>query len=256
MSMLDNILQTVCPECSSFRNEACPFHYDEKEQCQSVRDALNNARRRILYFDTETTGLPFKPADPERYGRTHNANGYPRLVQLGWILTDGNDRVLSEHSCLVRPEGFTIPDESSFLHGITTERASTEGAPLLDVLHLFSEDVLQADVLVGHNIDYDVRVVEGELRRKNQTAALEKLSGMSVIDTMKTTVEFCAIPFPEGQPRKYDTGCDYKYPKLRELHFKLFGTEFENAHDALADIRATRKCFVELEKRGFIFFAR
>lgn len=253
MTPIEDILKSACSPCTSFRNGTCPYHSDEKDQCQAVRDAMSKAGQRILYFDTETTGLPFKPGDPQRYGRTHNTGGYPKLVQLGWILTDGNDKVISEHCHIIRPEGFSIPEESSSVHGITTDIALKEGKALRDVLLLISKDILQANVLVGHNIDYDVQVLVGELRRKNRKEPLQKLTEIPVIDTMKSSVRFCAIPFPEGQPRKYDTGCDYKYPKLRELHFKLFGTEFENAHDALADIRATRKCFVELQKQNIIY---
>ena len=41
-------------------------------------------------------------------------------------------------------------------------------------------------------------------------------------------------------------------PKLQELHRKLFGCDFDNAHDALSDIRATEKCFWEMRKRKLI----
>jgi len=43
-----------------------------------------------------------------------------------------------------------------------------------------------------------------------------------------------------------------KWPKLRELHIKLFGTEFDGAHDASADIAATKKCFFELKRIGIL----
>ena len=62
------------------------------------------------------------------------------------------------------------------------------------------------------------------------------------ICTMQSTVDFCAIPGKYG----------YKFPKLQELYKKLFGNEFEDAHNALSDIRATLKCYLELKKRGII----
>ena len=37
-----------------------------------------------------------------------------------------------------------------------------------------------------------------------------------------------------------------------ELHQKLFGCDFDNAHDSSADIAATEKCFWELKKRGIL----
>jgi len=42
----------------------------------------------------------------------------------------------------------------------------------------------------------------------------------------------------------------YKWPKLQELHNHLFGESFEEAHNAMADIEATKKCFIELVKLG------
>ena len=205
-----------------------------------------------LYYDTETTGLPNKPAPVKQYGHTHNTNGYPRLIQIGWILTDEEDNTLSKHDYIVKPNGFSIPEDAVAINGITTAEALEKGVSLLDVLHSFSEDLRKADKLIGHNIGYDIEVMRGELRRKRQRDSLELLTSLPVVDTMKSTVEFCAIPFPPDKPRHYDTGCDFKYPKLRELYQKLFGCEFENAHDAMADIEATRRCYVELHQRGII----
>ncbi len=55
---------------------------------------------------------------------------------------------------------------------------------------------------------------------------------------MERTTNFCAIDGPYG----------YKWPKLSELHFKLFNTGFEEAHNAAVDIKATAKCFWELKR--------
>ena len=248
----EHIIRHACADCSSLRNSSCPYHVDEKDRCRVVADAAATASRRVLYFDTETTGLPHQPADPALYGETHNAGGFPKLVQLAWILTDGLGRTLSEQSHIIRPDGFTIPEDASAIHGISTERALVEGIPVADVLGDFTGDLLQADTIVGHNIGFDVEVAKEELERIGASEAAEKLTSTPVVDTMKETVELCAIPYPEGEPRKYDTGCDYKYPKLRELYKVLFGKEFENAHDALADIRATRECYEELINKNVI----
>ena len=59
---------------------------------------------------------------------------------------------------------------------------------------------------------------------------------------MQSTTNFCAIDGPYG----------YKWPKLSELHYKLFRTGFEEAHNASVDITATAKCFWELKRLGKI----
>ena len=37
-----------------------------------------------------------------------------------------------------------------------------------------------------------------------------------------------------------------KRPKPKELYRHLFNKDFDNAHDAIADIEATKDCFIEL----------
>ncbi len=60
---------------------------------------------------------------------------------------------------------------------------------------------------------------------------------------MEVGKDFCEIP---------GGYYGYKPPKLQELYQKLFGTTFDNAHDAMADVKATKKCFFELIRRGAI----
>ena len=70
----------------------------------------------------------------------------------------------------------------------------------------------------------------------------EMLKRKTKICTMKQSVNCCKIP----------SGSRYKYPTLSELHTFLFDKSFENAHDAMEDVRATLRCFIELYRRGFI----
>ncbi|RLD79235.1 MAG: 3'-5' exonuclease, partial [Bacteroidetes bacterium] len=42
------------------------------------------------------------------------------------------------------------------------------------------------------------------------------------------------------------------WPNLMELHKKLFGHGFEEAHNAAADIGATANCFWKLKELGVI----
>ena len=60
---------------------------------------------------------------------------------------------------------------------------------------------------------------------------------------MLSSVEYCAI---SGH---YD---DFKYPKLSELHFRLFGPPCEEAHRALPDARKVARCFFALQDRGIM----
>lgn len=137
------------------------------------------------------------------------------------------------------PEGFEIPKEASDIHGITTERAMREGKPLRDVIGRFHEKVSAAEILIGHNISFDVKITAAEILRLGLPFIKP---ARPKICTMNSAVNYCRIPGPRG----------FKWPRLVELHQKLFGCEFDGAHDATYDVKATAKCFWELRRIGVI----
>lgn len=187
-----------------------------------------------LFFDTETVGLPndYKAPSSALYN-------WPRMVQLSWILTDVTGTVIRENDHIIYPDGFVIPEASSKLHGITTSIAKSKGDPLGSVIDSFMSDVDGVDYIVGHNVSFDMHIVGAELIRLGKRDTLRYKPS---ICTMQSTIDYCAIPGYYG----------YKYPKLQELHRKLFGCGFEDAHNSLSDVRATKKCFFELKRKGII----
>jgi len=187
-----------------------------------------------LFFDTETTGLPKNWKAP-----VTDLNNWPRLVQLAYLYYDINGNKISEGDFIIKPEEFTIPSDASRIHGITTERALREGQSISSVLQQFNSFVVQASCLVAHNMSFDEKIIGAEFLRNGME---NSIASKNKICTMESTTNFCAIDGPYG----------YKWPKLSELHYKLFKTGFEEAHNAAADIKATVKCFWELRKIGII----
>ena len=122
--------------------------------CDMTRSA------KYIFFDTETTGVPRNYKAPMQ-----NTANWPRLVQLAWLLVDVRGIELKRKSVIIRPDGFTIPEEAVQVHGITTERAQNEGFPLWNVLYEFMQDLELAEEIVGHNIDFDIHIVGAELCR-------------------------------------------------------------------------------------------
>jgi DNA polymerase III epsilon subunit-like protein len=189
---------------------------------------------KYVFFDTETTGLPRSWKAPV----TDLAN-WPRLVQIAWESYDNDGNKMSEESFIIKPEGFTIPADSAKVHGISTERAEKEGVALEGVLKKFHDLVNEAETLVAHNISFDEKIMGAEFLRARMENILDK---KKKICTMENSTKLCAIPGPYG----------LKWPKLAELHMKLFGTDFEEAHNAAVDIRATARCFWEMRRQGIV----
>ena len=189
-----------------------------------------------LIFDTETTGLPHNKTAP-----VEQLDNWPRLVQIAWQLHDQTGKLLSTGNHIVKPEGFTIPFNAEKIHGISTKRALEVGEDLAEVLDKFSEDVKKAEVLVGHNIEFDNKIIGAEYLRCEKENLLADAKN---IDTANDTKEFCQL---QGGP-----GGRLKSPKLIELYEKLFGEGFGDAHDAAYDVDATAKAFFECLKREVI----
>lgn len=187
-----------------------------------------------LFFDTETTGLPRNWKAP-----ITDLDNWPRLVQLAYLFYDDTGNKVSGGDYLIKPVGFTIPEDAARIHGISTELALKEGKDLGPVLQGFQEMVARAGYLIAHNISFDEKIIGAEFLRNGMD---NSLPSKTRICTMHSSTNYCALPGT----------CGYKWPKLSELHFKLFQKGFDEAHNAAADISATARCFWELKRLGII----
>ena len=202
------------------------------------------ARNRLLFFDTETTGLPKRMEAPT----SHLAN-WPRVVQLAWILTDDGGREISHGSYLIRPRGWRMQAGAQRCHGITVQQAKKEGVPLGIVMRRFATDLLQTDTVIGHNVMFDHRIVGAEFFRLGQGNPLLK---RHVQCTMKMGQGFLARrkADPSDSPahlRQRRSGP--VPPSLDRLHRALFDRPVTGAHDALVDARACMACYFEMRRQ-------
>jgi len=193
----------------------------------------------ILFLDTETTGLPLNWSAP-----ISRVNNWPRMVQLGCQLYDENGNLLEQRNLIVKPVGYTIPIGAVRIHGITTERAKAEGLPLAEVLEDFRLLLERSSLLVAHNINFDHAIVGAEYYRLINEDPLLDFPKFCTM-TSPEVIKHCALP-------AYSPRGGYKWPKLEELHYKLFKQGISGAHDALVDIAATARCYWELKRLGVI----
>lgn len=194
---------------------------------------------RYIFVDLETNDkAKTLNASPKQ------VSNWPRILQIAWMATDGPGvgNIVREHVDMIKPTDFDITPGALAVHGITKERALSEGKPIMEALTYFKEVVEKADVLVAHNIQFDAKTIMAEHIR--QTGHwLQPLFKIDKICTMMKSTKYCNLPGRYGGP---------KWPKLGELHLKLFGTEPTELHDAMADVHTCAKCFFELKRLGVI----
>jgi DNA polymerase III epsilon subunit-like protein len=205
---------------------------------------------RVLVFDTEATGLPkTKIINPDAL------HLWPHIVQFSYLIydTELNDVVIVGDNIVKVGAGINIPEESTAIHGITNQMSQTDGISLSKIFRSFFRDLKTADRLVGHNISFDINLVIVELLRMIYDAPPNSEAGVSANKnnlhqianfkntycTLQESIDLCAIKAVTKLGKEYN-----KFPKLIELHQKLFQTMPNNLHNSLTDILVTLRCYM------------
>jgi DNA polymerase III epsilon subunit-like protein len=171
---------------------------------------------KVLCFDTETTNLIKKDLTDVH------------ILQLAWILYDTETNSCEENDFVLK-----VPTKiyNSSIHGITN-KISENGYDIAEIIEIFLEDVKKCDLLVAHNLQFDMHMIEIELFRLGLEDEIDMLYSKSYFDTMMKGKTYLKVK---------------KYPKLQELYTKLFNKNFQNAHNALYDVKATLQCYLKIK---------
>lgn len=206
-----------------------------------------NPNHSFLVFDTETAGLPKSYKKDWR-----DTTNWPRIVQFGMELhyPDGTHESFCE---LVRPSNgmaFPIPGDASAIHGITDRDCVERGTDISIIIDTFSLWIRKADAVVCHNYNFDSKVLKCEMARAgkmpNTSLGQGGVKPLHICTMAGGTEDLTQIEIESDWGDRY-----YKWPTLQELHMHLFGHGFDKAHDALADVQATVRCYRRLVETGF-----
>lgn len=190
----------------------------------------------ILVFDVETTGL-MQGYNPDYRDLRKFKNC--RIVSICWNIYKSNGFLIRSRYHVIKPIGFSINNEdmATSINKITTEIAD-HGSTLIEVLDELSNDLATISTIVAHNLKFDKTVLLSELHRLTREDIIMKIQATDSYCTMINSTELCQLS-------GYKPGA-YKYPKLQELHHKLFGYNFVGAHAANMDVNATADCYFRL----------
>lgn len=197
---------------------------------------IENKKMKIFVFDTETTGfIDKKESDLEKQ---------PHIIQFAgilWEIIDGKWKEISRINEFVKPP-INIPYWSSQVHHIYDIDVMQE-QNFMQKVELFLPFINESDAIVGHNIEYDEWMFMLEMKRLWREYDYHPKQS---ICTMYGSRDFCQLP------RKIESSPWFKLPKLWELYKTLFWEYFVWAHDAMVDVEATVKSFVELVNKKII----
>jgi DNA polymerase III epsilon subunit-like protein len=188
-----------------------------------------------LIFDTETTGMVEFKKPPEDASQ-------PDLIQLGMLLVDTADwKPRTRNSLLVTlADGVRIDPAAKAAHGISEDDCARFGVPPSIACSLFNQACLQADLIVAHNLSFDVSIMKTALFRLGGKP--HRLDGRQLVCTKEASTDVLKLPGKYG----------YKWPTLAEAYRHYSGQEISGAHDALVDTEACLVIFRALVETGVV----
>lgn len=180
-----------------------------------------------IAFDFETSGLPTGRRNSD--AREHLSNyDTCRAVSLSAARFSSRGRLMDTFDAIVYPDNFEIGEKSIEIHGITKEKAMRDGRPFNDVFLDFIKFIgSRTKTMVAHNLNFDLNVLRSEMIRHNLN--------MELIDDINfgCTLQLYKERF-------------LKSIKLVDLYKDIFGEEFQNAHNSLADSIACGRVYPHL----------
>ena len=176
--------------------------------------------RKIIVFDTETTGL-LKP-------RAAGIESQPYIIEFYGVALNEDFNILGEFETYVKPP-IPIPDYITKITHIDDKMvadAPSFGEVAEDIFNLFDGST----EMVAHNLAYDKSVLGNELIRQG-------------------CKEF---PFPEIETCTVQKSMSLEQRRisLSRLHELLLGKTFKDAHRAKVDVHALVRCYFEMRERG------
>jgi DNA polymerase-3 subunit epsilon len=109
---------------------------------------------KILVFDTETTGLPEKGAS------IYDTEKWPYIVQLSYVLYDTTSNSPTMKDDYIKIDDSVIISEKSYeIHNLSHEVLNARGINIVDAISEFNKILKICDVIVGHNVSFDKRMI-------------------------------------------------------------------------------------------------
>ena len=178
-----------------------------------------------IAFDFETSGLPEGRRNVEITQETLKNFDSCRAVSLSAARFSSKGRLIDTFDAIVYPNDFLISEKSIEVHGITQEHAMLQGRPFIEVFVDFMKFIgPRTTTLVAHNAQFDKSVLRSEMiRHKLNLSLLDRFNFVCTLQMYKERF--------------------FESIKLGNLYKDIFGEEFENAHNSLADCIACGRVY-------------
>lgn len=158
-------------------------------------------------IDVETTGLN-KSID--------------RIVQLAIVNFDEKFKILQEKSWFIKPTGnWKMNPDAEAVHNISEDYIKEHGVSLKSIISEFLEMLGENPILTYNGSSFDISFIQRDFEREGLETGFDKHEFIDAFDI----------------ERRVNSN------RLGDAYRRYYGEDFEDAHDALADVKATIKVY-------------
>lgn len=173
-----------------------------------------------LVFDFETTGLL-------RFDLPADDPAQPRIASIAAVmLTDVDAEPVVKVDCMIKPDGWTMPDElvEELNTGLYQSVLEEQGIPIADAMDQFLAAMDEAEVLTSYGITFDTKMLRGELRRLDRPDLFGTKPEFCLMRSATKLCKEAGLNLPGRRNAKLTAACE-----------TLLGRTHDTAHTAMGD---------------------
>lgn len=189
----------------------------------------------ICVFDTETTGLP-------KFKEPSDHPNQPHIVDICALLYTPQGVLVDSFAAMVRPDGWTIPNDVSVIHGIDDAMALEHGIDEGLALEGFMEIWRRAGLRVAHNVSFDDRILRIGLKRFFGDVVADEFKAGPKYCTCQNSTALVKCP-PTEKMIAAGRGHQFKQPTVAEALLHFTGEELIGGHRARPDAEACARVY-------------
>ena len=234
-------------------------HKNKQTNKMKSKFKLKECNNMIMVFDVETNKLLPKKNE------SNNISNMPNILQMSYAIYNNKENKCEKlfNSYIKIDDSIEISEFITGLTGITREKCNN-GRNIKDCLLEFYNDFIKCDIIVAHNYEFDMKVIQTEIERNidylkplaiNIGLIFDPmqmlLRGIRYYCTMKENINFCNLYITYN---KKDASGNIKqdkykkFPTLSELYKKIFHYDPpDGLHNSIIDVLVCLRCFMKLK---------
>ena len=187
-----------------------------------------------LFFDLETTGLPQQIAFDNWYPPEEiNKYSCSRIIEIGIILVDKNEKIKKTYNVLIKPDDFTsLKPIVAEITGITDSEIINNGKNLKDIIEEIKPLFKKCSVINSYNLNFDLNILLSELYRLHDKEFINKIKSKKHECSLQLATKYFKMD---------------RYPKLEKVYKILFKTDPNQDHRAFGDAILCKEVYYKIK---------